>query len=89
MPGFSPLFDPMELAVPQQLIDALIRYKRDRIPPGSFLRAVLENNLREAVGNADIHSQRALCAIVAWCYNNLPSGSWGTPERVSKWLEKS
>ena len=78
--------EPVTFPVPPMLLEGLERYRDQRIPTGSFLRAVLENNLKEAVGRADTHSQLALCAITSWCYNNLPSNSWGSPEKVTAWL---
>lgn len=71
-----------------EMIEGLLRYRDHHIQTGSFLQAVLENNLKEAVGRADSENQWALCSIVSWCYNNLPSGSWGNPERVRDWLTK-
>lgn len=74
--------------VPGDLISALLRYQHDHIAPGGFLRAVLENNLMESVGRASKASRDALCSIVQWCYNELPSESWGSPERVDNWLKQ-
>jgi hypothetical protein len=81
--------EPVTLPVPDHLLRGLERYAVDRVPTGSFLRSVLENDLKNAVGNADVESQRALCAIVSWCYNHLPSPSWGSPEKVTKWLSRT
>jgi hypothetical protein len=52
---------------------------------GDFLRAVLENNLTEAFGRADEYNLRTLHAIVAYVYNELPSPSHGSPEKVRTW----
>jgi hypothetical protein len=81
--------EPVTYPVPPMLLAGLERYRSQRIPTGDFLRAVLENNLKEAVGRADIHSQAALCAITSWCYNNLPSEAWGSPKKVDAWLAGS
>lgn len=78
--------EPVSRPIPSHLEEGLRRYATERIPTGSFLRAVLENDLKEAVGRADIESQRSLCAIVSFCYNNIPSASWGSPEKVREWL---
>ena len=48
--------------VPKTLIDSLERYVEHHIKPGSFLRAVLENNLVEAVSRADFINIRILPA---------------------------
>lgn len=73
--------------MPEYLLPGLRRYRDQRIPTGGFLRAVLENNLVEATRAADAENQRKLPEIVSWCYNNLPSVSWGSKERVKEWLE--
>jgi hypothetical protein len=56
---------------------------------GDFLRAVLENNLTEAFGRADDGNARTLHAIVAYVYNELPSPSHGSPEKVKAWQAES
>lgn len=71
-----------------EMIGGLMRYKENRIPTGGFLRQVLENNLKEAVRAADTENQWAIPALVSWCYNNLPSIAWGSPEAVSAWLTR-
>lgn len=73
-------------SIKPEMIGGLMRYRDNRIPPGGFLRNVLENNLKMAVQSADSENQWALCAIVNWCYNNLPAGSWGSPSAVTAWL---
>lgn len=83
------MLEPVTYTIPPLLIERLQAYVKDRVPTGDFLRAVLENNLKEAVGRADVQSQRALCAIVSYCYNHIPSACWGSPEKVEEWLKKS
>ncbi len=65
---------------------ALDRYVEAMLPTGGFLKAVLENNLMETVHRADPGGLCNLPHIVSYVYNELPSGVWGTPERVEKWL---
>lgn len=67
-------------------IAAFDRYAEYGIPTGSFLRAVLENNLKEAFGMADRNNLINLSAVVGYCYNNLPSNIWGSPEKVKQHL---
>ena len=72
---------------PQNIIESLNRYVIKRVPPGGFLRAVLENNLMEAFGRADFQNKAELSAICNYVYNELPMNCWGSRERVNKWLE--
>ncbi len=73
--------------VPEHTIGGLDRYVEQRIAPGSFLQAVLENNLSEAMGRADHINRPALYDIVCYIYNDLPSTCWGSPEKVQAWLK--
>lgn len=66
---------------------AIDRYVDGRIPTGSFLRAVLENNLMEAMGRADIGNRHSLFEICEYIYNNIPLICHGSPERVKNWLK--
>jgi hypothetical protein len=70
------------------IVESLDRYVKDRIPTGSFLRAVLENDLREAFGRADDRNIRDMFHIVSYCYNKLPGNCWGSKEVVQGWLDR-
>jgi hypothetical protein len=72
--------------VSQQIKDSLDRYVNHKIETGSFLRAVLENDLLRAVGKADKENLKNLPEIVSYIYNELPSNCWGSPIWVKKWL---
>lgn len=71
---------------PAHLQDALNTYARSRRPVGDFLRACLENNLREAVAFADETNGRLLSHIIGYLWNALPGHCWGSEERVKLWL---
>ena len=62
------------------------RYVSDRIPTGSFVEAVLCNNLKEAIGQADTENLRDIKEIVQYCYWEIPGSCWGSPEAVKNWL---
>lgn len=70
----------------EDLYGALERYLNNGIMPGSFLTAVLENNLCEAFGRADSGNSANLKNIVGYIYNNFPSNAWGSRERVDNYL---
>ena len=74
------------MMIPKNTLAGLKRYAKDRIHPGGFLIAVLENNLKKSFGQADKENREALFEIVCHCYNELPSISWGSPEKVKNWL---
>lgn len=68
-------------------VESLDRYVKHGIPPGSFLLAVLSNDLMQAVNRADEESAANLREIVSHVYNRLPSGSHGSMEKVEAWVE--
>lgn len=72
--------------VPIHTLDALKRYVEHGIPPGGFLIAVLSNDLKRAFSRADDINIANMYAIVKYIYNNIPSKAWGSPERVSEWI---
>lgn len=70
------------------IMASLDRYAAHGTPTGGFLRAVLENDLRESFARADQFNRRNLFDIVRYCWNELPGDCWGSPERVAKWLDR-
>jgi hypothetical protein len=71
----------------QEIKGGLHRYKFYGLRPGSFLEAVLKNNLVEACLCADPYNARELREIVKLCLALLPSESWGSSEAVEAWIE--
>ena len=76
-----------EYEIPPYMRGGLDRYINDRIQPGHFLTAVLENKLVEALGHADSTNIRNLPAYVSFLYNHVPSSCWGSPVKVEAWLK--
>jgi len=68
--------------------ESLGRYVEHRIPTGSFLQAVLENDLMGAMGQADETSRENLFSICLLVYNEIPSNCHGSPEKVTAWLSR-
>jgi hypothetical protein len=74
-------------ALPEKYRHGLRSYIEHGARPGSFLSAVLENDLRQSMGRADVESRRDLFAIVVWLHNEAPAIVWGSAAHVSDWLE--
>ena len=72
--------------VPEHLRAGLVAYVKHGQPTGDFLRAVLVNDLSEALARADGVSTLALQSIAGWIYNEAPSPCWGSEEEVAAWL---
>jgi hypothetical protein len=75
--------------IPPRLINALYAYGDEGRPTGDFLRAVLENDLRTAIGLGDSESLAVLPIICRFVYNEMPAKCHGSPEVVATWLEEN
>ncbi|WP_310473844.1 hypothetical protein [Sandarakinorhabdus sp.] len=75
--------------VPLGLHGGLIRWIIKGIPPGSFLLAVLTNDLREACGRADDFNRTRLFDLVRFLYNHAPRGCWGSQHAVEAWTKSA
>lgn len=78
---------PDKRLAPRMVVDSLLLYLSDGVPTGDFLRAVLANDLMEAVGRADCDNLEALPHIVAWVYIHVPLLARGSYEKVDLWLK--
>jgi len=58
--------------IPENTRGSIMRYMEHGIQPGSFLTAVLSNDLYNATGRADRGNLAALPAIVRWFANKCP-----------------
>lgn len=74
--------------IPQSTRESIDRYIKHGIPTGGFLRAVMSNNLREAVVRADCYNMPALAEMVSYLYMDCPPDCWGSAEKVERWLAK-
>ena len=68
------------------LIDAVKDYRDNRHERGSFIMAVLENNLHSAIQRADGTSWDVIRELMEFIYFDLPAESWGSQEAVSAWI---
>jgi hypothetical protein len=88
MPNEFKLKDDPYYPMSEYITGALERYLNHGIMPGSFMTAVLENNLKEAVARADNFNRVNLPNIVGYLWNHIPSAAWGSKEQVASWLEQ-
>lgn len=86
----APYYDPTAnwSLIPRHMRGAVERYIMHGIPPGSFLTAVLSNDLKEAYGRADDENSAAMRGWVQFIYGYTPSPSQGSPEAVRAWIER-
>jgi hypothetical protein len=76
------------VTIPDHLCEGLDLHVLHGTATGSFLWAVLTNDLREALARADDTSLAALPAIVGWLYNEAPAGCWGSAEKADRWQHR-
>lgn len=72
--------------VPAAVQVALQRYFERGLDPGGFVRAVLENDLVQAVLRHD--GETDLVELVRWLWQAAPSDAWGSPAQVDAWSER-
>lgn len=81
-------FESMDRLVPEHIQGGLLRYIDQHIEPGSFLSAVLCNDLRGACSTADDINRVRLFDIVSWLYLHAPGACWGSPGKFLAWLDQ-
>ena len=75
----------VDLLLPDHDKNPLKLYIENGILPGSFLQAVLSNDLREACGRADYINKQKIVDIVSWLFNEAPASCWGSTVNVVEW----
>ena len=74
--------------LPEHMRESARAYVEVGRPPGSFLRAVLTNDLIESFGRADHINQQCMFGWATWLYNECPGNAWGSPEAVEAWIAR-
>lgn len=74
--------------LPEHMRGAARDYVERGLAPGSFLTAVLSNNLKEAFGRADHINTQSMSDWARWLIWYCPSGAQGSPEKVAAWIER-
>lgn len=74
--------------IPEHMRGAVKRYIEHRVAPGSFLTAVLCNDLRGACEQADDINRYRLFDYIKFFYMYAPAGSWGSRENFERWVSK-
>ncbi len=74
--------------IPPSTLEDLQAYVSRGRPCGNFLKAVLSNNLFDAIAHGDDRNRAALEAIVRFIYNDTPAGCWGSEGTYQAWVQK-
>jgi len=73
--------------VPNHMHDAVINYIEKGWEPGSFLQAVIENDLSGAASRADLANQKCLFEWAQYFYGYAPRTAWGSPQAYDRWVK--
>ena len=73
--------------LPDHIRSGVKRYIEDGQKPGSFLCAVISNNLLEATVRADSINLPRLKEIMQFLFNYCPDDSWGSETALQKWVD--
>lgn len=69
-------------------MQAMERYRDHHIPVGSFLQAVIRNDLGEACARADVHNLWIIPIIVYWFYFECPGSAYGSIAKYNDWISQ-
>jgi hypothetical protein len=75
-------------SIPAHMMIAINDYINHGLEPGSFLTAVICNDLRGVVGQADAENILLLREYVSYFYNEAPCDCWGSRIRMDKWISQ-
>ena len=78
----------LELYLPKPLHNGMRHYLEQGIIPGSFLLAVLENDLMRAAAAADPWNREELATVAEWVTHEMPEESFGSPAKVAAWSKR-
>lgn len=80
-------FTTSEHPLPPYMASGLAYYVIFGTPPGSFLTAVLANDLMEAMGRADLENRQLLFNYTFNLYNYAIPQCYGSHATVTKWQQ--
>ena len=73
--------------MPEHMEEGLYLYLTYRVKPGSFMLAILCNDLIGAAEKADSINRAALFKWAKFLCNFLPTACYGNEEKVTNWLK--
>lgn len=73
--------------IPEHTMSSMQEYVINGRPCGDFLRAVISNDLFEAVSRADLVNRSCMFEICSWFINNSPIGCHGSRDIYNDWVQ--
>lgn len=74
--------------LPEHMQEGMKLWVERGIDPGSFMMAVLCNDLMGALGKADSINIERLKDYGMFLYNEVPTGCFGSRAKVQAWIER-
>ena len=74
--------------LPESVRHGVRLYIEEGVEPGSFLTAVICNDLRESVRCASEDNLAAIRDIVSWFWNEVSGSCWGSREAMRAWIDR-
>jgi hypothetical protein len=74
--------------IPERTVETLVEYIVTGRPCGSFVQAVLNNDLLDAVRRGDVPSQFHLIDIMKVLVNHAPAGCFGHEGAHDAWVAR-
>lgn len=81
-------FEYNDMKIPPRMHEGIINYLEFGILPGQFLRAVICNDLKAAVANADDENKWIIPVYVVFFYNEVPAIAVGSKNNMHEWCMK-
>lgn len=70
--------------IPDYMHDGIVSFYTCGAPPGSFLSAVIDNDLFGAFRSADDVNRERIYEYLQWFCRHAPAGTWGFSGAVKK-----
>ena len=74
--------------LPEHIQSSVQRYIEEGCPTGDFLKAVIQNKLKESFIHADETNTRRMWDIINFFYNEAPGDCWGSQSKMMAWIER-
>lgn len=76
------------MMLPAHMHFGIISYIEDGVPPGGFLTALFENDLKNFAMRADHTNRHHLLDFVSYMVWHMPAVCHGSPEKVAAWINQ-
>lgn len=74
--------------ISKRMMNPIQEYIENGVETGSFLKAIICNDLAKAVRRADEENMNNIPAFIAFFYNHAPSECWGNAANYEFWIKK-